>query len=156
MQVVAWLFPFFQGLLLGVVAMAFHEAGHLVVAPLVGIKIKTIGLKWKGLYTVREAGPPAKNLIVSLAGPLTNLALLAFWPLSHKFGLANLCFSFFNILPIEGSDGERVWKCWRQMKQERRDREAVKPDTEYGANTQPGAPTVKFAELSAGSSRAED
>ncbi len=156
MQVVAWFFPFFQGLLLGIVAMAFHEAGHLVAAPLVGIKIKTIGLKWKGLYTVREAGPPAKNLIVSLAGPLTNLALLALWPLSHKFGLANLCFSFFNILPIEGSDGERVWKCWRQMKQERRDQEAVKPYAEFGANTQPGAPTVKFAELSGGSSRAED
>jgi Zn-dependent protease len=124
MHVLVWLFPVFQGLMLGVVAAAFHEAGHLVAAPLVGIKIKTIGLKWKGLYTVREAGPPAKNLIVSLAGPLTNLALLAFWPLSHRFGLANLCFSFFNILPMEGSDGERIWKCWRAIKRERRSRDS--------------------------------
>jgi Zn-dependent protease len=119
MHALAWFYPFFQGLLLGIIAMAFHEAGHLLAAPLVGIKIKTVGLRWKGLYTVREAGPPAKNMIVSLAGPAVNLALLACWPLSHRFGLANLCFSFFNLLPLEGSDGDRIWRCWRQMKSER-------------------------------------
>jgi Zn-dependent protease len=119
MHVLAWFIPFFQGLLLGVIAMLFHEAGHLVTAPLVGIKIKTVGLRWKGLYTVREAGPPDKNLIVSLAGPLVNLALLATWHWSFRFGLANLCFTFFNLLPIEGSDGERAWKCWRAIKREK-------------------------------------
>jgi Zn-dependent protease len=122
MHVFTWFFPFFQGLFLGVIAMAFHEAGHLVTAPLVGIKIKTVGLRWKGLYTVREAGPPDKNLIVSLAGPLVNLALIATWHWSFRFGLANLCFTFFNLLPIEGSDGERVWRCWLEIKRERLDR----------------------------------
>ena len=136
MQVLAWFVPFFEGLGLGVVAMAFHEAGHLVAAPLVGIRIKTVGLKWKGLYTVREAGPPDKNMLVSLAGPCANLALLALWPLSHKFGLANLCFAFFNILPIEGSDGERIWRCWREMKRERRVRAASKPYTAYASPSQ--------------------
>lgn len=142
MQVLAWFFPFFQGLFVGVIAMAFHEAGHLIAAPLAGIKIKTVGLKWKGLYTVREPGPPAKNIIVSLAGPFTNLALLALWPLSHKFGLANLCFAFFNILPIEGSDGERVWRCWREMQKERREKAATKPYTAYGAAAPAIAATV--------------
>jgi Zn-dependent protease len=132
MHTLEWFYPFFQGLLLGVIAMAFHEAGHLVAAPLAGIKIKTIGFTWKGLYTVRQPGPPTKNLIVSLAGPFTNLVLLAFWPLSHKFGLANLCFAFFNMLPIEGSDGERVWKCWREIKKEGRARKALKLYTAYG------------------------
>ena len=155
MHVFTWLFPFFKGLFLGVIAMAFHEVGHLVTAPLMGIKIKTVGLKWKGLYTVREAGPPAKNLIVSLAGPLTNLALLAFWPLSHKFGLANLCFSFFNILPMEGSDGERVWKCWRQMKQDKRNRTGSKLYTAYGT-VQSRIPAAKFEDLVSEPSRAED
>ncbi|HUB30241.1 MAG TPA: hypothetical protein VL967_11100 [Terracidiphilus sp.] len=116
MHVFTWFFPFFQGLFLGVISMAFHEAGHLVTAPLVGIKIKTVGLRWKGLYTVREAGPPDKNLIVSLAGPLVNLVLIGTWHWSFRFGLANLCFTFFNLLPIEGSDGERAWRCWREMK----------------------------------------
>jgi Zn-dependent protease len=119
MHALAWLYPFFEGLLLGIIAMAFHEAGHLLAAPLVGIKIKTIGLCWKGLYTVREAGPPWKNLLVSLAGPAVNVALLACWHWSHNFGLANLCFSFFNLLPLEGSDGDRIWQCVRKIRRER-------------------------------------
>ncbi|HEX4286328.1 MAG TPA: hypothetical protein VHZ28_14645 [Terracidiphilus sp.] len=135
MQVLAWFFPFFQGLFLGIVAMMFHELGHLIAAPLVGVKIKAVGFTWKGLYTVREQGPPKLNLLISLAGPLTNLALLALWPLSRKFGLANLCFAFFNLLPIEGSDGERVWKCWNAMQKERRDRAATKAYTAYGTST---------------------
>lgn len=135
MQVLAWFFPFFQGLLLGIVAMIFHEAGHLIAAPLVGIRVKSVGFTWKGLYTIRESGSPLRNLLVSLAGPLTNLALLALWPLSRKFGLANLCFAFFNILPIEGSDGERVWRCWREMKKERKAKAALKQYTAYGAST---------------------
>lgn len=130
-----WFVPFFQGLLLGMVAMAFHEGGHLIAAQLTGVRIKTVGLKWKGLYTVREAGSPAQNMIVSLAGPFTNFALLALWPLSHKFGLANLCFAFFNLVPIEGSDGERVWKCWRALKEEGRAKAGSKPYTAYASST---------------------
>jgi Zn-dependent protease len=155
MHVLAWLFPFYQGLLLGIIAMAFHEAGHLVTAPLVGIKIKTIGLTWKGLYTVREAGPPAKNLIVSLAGPLANLALLVFWHLSPKLGLANLCFAFFNIIPIEGSDGERVWTCWRKIKRDRQNQPDSKLYTAYGT-TPPVVPGAEITGLVGESSRAED
>jgi len=134
MGVLAWFFPFFQGLLLGVIAMTFHEAGHLIAAPLAGVKIKNIGLSWKGLYTRREPGSASQNMIVSLAGPFTNLVLLALWPLSHRFGLANLCFAFFNVLPIEGSDGERIWRCWREMKKERLAKASSKPYTAYGAS----------------------
>jgi Zn-dependent protease len=140
MHVLTWLFPFFQGLLVGILAMLFHELGHLIAAPLVGIKIKTVGLTWKGLYTVREHGSPEKNLLVSLAGPLTNLALLALWPLWPKLGMANFCFAFFNMLPIEGSDGERVWKCWRQIKRERAARGNSHLYTAYAKN--PSVPTA--------------
>jgi Zn-dependent protease len=115
----AWFVPFFQGLLLGVLAMALHEAAHLVAALALGIRVKNVGFCWKGLYTVREAGPPAKNILISLAGPLTNLLLIACWPLSKSFGLANLCFFFFNLLPLRGSDGDRVLICWDQMRKER-------------------------------------
>lgn len=111
-----WFFPVFQGLLLGLLAMALHEAGHLVAALVIGIKIKHVGLRWKGIYTVREAGPPAKSLLVSLAGPFINLLLIATWYWWPTFALANLCFAFFNLLPIEGSDGERVMKSWSEMR----------------------------------------
>ncbi len=111
-----WFFPFFQGLLLGILAMLLHEAGHLVAALAIGIRVKRIGLRWKGLYTVREAGPPAKNIVISLAGPCVNLLLIATWPWWPTFGLANLCYTFFNLLPLQGSDGDRVLKCWHQMR----------------------------------------
>lgn len=110
-----WFFPFFEGIFLGILAMLLHEAGHLLAALSLGIKIKSVGLRWKGMYTVREAGPPAKNLLISLAGPLTNVVLMLCWHWSPTFGLANFCFALGNLLPIEGSDGERALRCWRQM-----------------------------------------
>jgi Zn-dependent protease len=113
--ILKWFFPFFQGLLLGLVAMTLHEAGHLIAALAVGIKVKNVGFCWKGMYTVREPGPPVKNILVSLAGPMVNLILLMTWHWWPTFGLANLCFALFNLLPIEGSDGLRIMKCWRQM-----------------------------------------
>jgi Zn-dependent protease len=143
MHVLRWLIPFFEGLLVGVIAMTLHEIGHLLMAQLVGVKIRTVGLGWKGLYTLREPGPPAKNIIVSLAGPFTNALLLAFWHLSPKLGLANLCFAFFNILPIEGSDGERVWKCWREMKRERAAHTETQAELEHGADPEKGLPPAK-------------
>ncbi len=111
-----WFVPIFRGLFLGVLAMALHEAAHLITALAMGMKIKKIGFRWKGLYIVREAGSPGKNALISLAGPLANLVLLLSWYWSPQFGLANLCFTFFNLLPLQGSDGERAWMCWREMR----------------------------------------
>lgn len=110
-----WFFPFFQGCFLGLLAMALHEGGHLVAAMTLGLKIKAIGFNRKGLYTVREAGTPAKNLLVTLAGPATNFVLVLLWPLSPLFSMANLCFTLANLMPIEGSDGERALKCWLEI-----------------------------------------
>ncbi|HEX8713105.1 MAG TPA: hypothetical protein VF730_14595 [Terracidiphilus sp.] len=114
-----WISPVLKGLLFGLLAMALHEVGHFCAARVVGVKVKRVGLCWKGMYTVREAGPPVKNIQVSLAGPLTNLALMVFWPLSGVFGLANFLCGACNLLPIEGSDGERVMKCLYELQRER-------------------------------------
>ena len=111
-----WFLPVFRGLFLGVAAMLLHELGHIAASLALGVKVKNIGLSWKGLFMVREAGPPEKNFLVSLAGPMVNFVLIAMWPISHEFGLANLCFAFFNLIPLRGSDGERAWICWDQMK----------------------------------------
>ena len=112
-----WLYPIFQGMLTGLLAMALHECGHLLAATGLGVRIKSVAFRWKGLCTVREAGPPMKNLLISLAGPFVNFVLILTWHSSPIFGLANLCFAFFNTLPIEGSDGDRALKCWEQMKE---------------------------------------
>lgn len=111
-----WFYPFFEGVVLGLVAMVLHEVGHLLAALALGVKIKSVGMRWKGLYTVREAGPPGKNMLVSLAGPFTNILLILCSPWCPVFGLANFCFALGNLLPIEGSDGERAFRCWRAMR----------------------------------------
>ncbi len=113
---VHWLLPTLEGICLGLVAMALHEAGHILAAHAVGIKVRRVGLSWQGMYTVREPGPPAKNLLVSFAGPLVNLLLTLIWPLSPIFGLANLCCGACNLLPIRGSDGDRMLRCWGEMR----------------------------------------
>jgi len=117
MQVVRWLMPFIHGLGLGVIAMLLHECGHLVTAFVLGLRIKNVGIKWnKGLYTVRQQGTPAQNLIVAAAGPFTNLLLFATAAWAPLFGLANFCYALANALPIEGSDGYRIAMCWRQLR----------------------------------------
>lgn len=118
----SWFYPVFEGLLLGILGMALHEAGHLAMALAVGVKVKNVGFCWKGMYTVREAGPPLKNLIISLAGPAVNLALLFTWPWAREFALANLCFTVFNLIPIKGSDGDRAMTCWDQLRDARAER----------------------------------
>lgn len=112
-------FLLLQIVAIGFLAMAFHEAGHWIAATAVGVKVKAIGLCWKGVYLVRESGPPAKNLVISLAGPLMNVALIAvMWHWSPKFGLANVCFAVCNLLPITGSDGDRALTCWQEMQKQ--------------------------------------
>ena len=118
MHLVRWLFPFFNGLGFGVIAMLLHECGHLAAALALGVRVKNIGFKWnKGLYTVREQGSPYQNLLISLAGPFVNLLLIAAAPWIPQFGLANFCYALANMLPIDGSDGFRVAACWRQIRQ---------------------------------------
>ena len=112
----SWLIPVVDGLLFGLLAMVLHEIGHLCVAQALGLKVKNVGFSWKGMYTVREAGPPEINLQVSLAGPLTNLALTALWSVSPIFGLAHLFVGICNLLPLPGSDGKRALNCLRVMR----------------------------------------
>lgn len=114
-----WLVSLAGTLFLGLTAMVLHEFGHLATSFMLGIKVKTIGLCMKGIYIVREAGSPAKNLLIALAGPLTNVALiLLFWGHSQKFVLANVCLAFFNLVPVKGSDGDRVLLCLAQMQKD--------------------------------------
>ena len=111
-----WVISLAGTLFLGLSAMVLHEFGHLVTSLMVGVKVKGIGLCAKGMYVVREAGSPMKNLVVSLAGPLTNVALLLlFWHASPMFTLANLCFAVCNLAPVKGSDGDRVLMCLEEM-----------------------------------------
>ena len=114
-----WFISLAGTLFLGISAMVLHEFGHLITSLMVGIKVKSVGLCMKGMYIVREAGSPMKNLLISLAGPLTNVALiLLFWGHSPKFVLANFCLAICNLAPVKCSDGERALRCIEQMQKE--------------------------------------
>ena len=66
-----------------VVSLVLHESAHLAMAYLAGVRVKHIGLSWKGPYIVREPGTPVQNTFISLAGPGINLVLcLLCWHLS--------------------------------------------------------------------------
>ena len=117
MNAVRWLYPFIHGLGLGVIAMLLHECGHLLAAVILGVRVKNVGMRWnKGLYTVRQQGSPLQNLLIAAAGPFTNILLTLAAPWSPLFGLANFCYAIANALPIEGSDGYRIAKCWQQLR----------------------------------------
>ena len=114
-----WIISLAGTLFLGLSAMILHEFGHLATSLMVGIRVKSVGLCMKGMYVVREAGSPTKNLLISLAGPLTNVALiLLFWGHSPKFVLANFCLAICNLAPVKGSDGDRALRCLEQMQRE--------------------------------------
>ena len=116
MQLILWLFPFVNGVGLGVLAMLLHECGHVIAALALGVRVKRVGIKWrKGLYVIREQGSAAQSLVIALAGPLANISMMFLGHSVQLFVLANLCYAFANLLPFEGSDGARAFSCWESL-----------------------------------------
>ena len=92
----------------GLLVIALHEAAHIAAAWSLGIRIKRLGVSWKGPYIVRECGTPLGNMITTLAGPFANLLLAAVWPVAHQFAVINLIFGISNLVPFGGTDGQRA------------------------------------------------
>ena len=107
-------------IVIGCLAMVLHELGHIIAAYILQVKIRSIGVSRKGLYVIRDYGTPKQNLVISFCGPLLNLYLaLASVNVHPLFFLANLCLFVFNIIPIKGSDGERIIKCIGEIRNEK-------------------------------------
>jgi len=89
------------------VALVFHELGHVMAAVLLGVRVKRIGINWKGAYIVRDRGTDGQCFAIALAGPSMNIVLALLW---HGTGMAQTewVFGLVNLLPIAGSDGDRV------------------------------------------------
>jgi len=106
-----------------IVVLLLHELGHILVSLLCRVPVHGLGFAWKGAYTVREAGPPHLNIWISAAGPLMNLIIGSvlwntntFW---HFFAIMNFVNAGANLLPITGSDGDRIITCWQAIKREK-------------------------------------
>jgi|SRR3569833_273249 Zn-dependent protease len=100
-----------------IVALAFHEAAHIVIARALWVRVKRIGISWRGPYIVREPGEPGANLLIAIAGPLINLVLATlFWTGAPTFAQINLVLGLSNLLPLPGSDGSRAWSALTQIR----------------------------------------
>jgi len=93
------------------VAIVLHELSHVVMAAALGVKVKRVGLSWRGPYVVRARGTAVENVAISLAGPMANL-VTALGCLYVRRGvdlcLASLVLGAFNLLPVPSSDGLRA------------------------------------------------
>jgi Zn-dependent protease len=100
------------------IAIALHEVAHLLVALSLGVRIKQLGVGWKGPFIVREYGMPSANLCVALAGPVLNLILaVAYWNSARQFALINLVLGGSNLLPfVPGGDGQHALSAFRSLK----------------------------------------
>lgn len=98
---------------LGVV---LHESAHLAAACLNGVRVKRIGISWKGPYIVREPGTSMQNIIISLSGPGMNVLLcLICRHVSSTFAFVNGFLAVINLLPIKSSDGLRAYRICRHL-----------------------------------------
>ena len=112
-------------LLCAVSAILIHELSHVATARLLGVRIKRFGLAWRGVYVVREHGSDSHNLLITLAGPLSNLVTMAAClALSHYIHIRMVWVLLFacsqavflmNILPLPSSDGLRAVRLVRAL-----------------------------------------
>ena len=83
-----------------IAAVALHELAHVVAAIALGVRVKRVGISWRGPYIVREQGTPLASFVIALAGPGLNLLLGA-----------------YNLLPfIPGLDGSNALAALRKLR----------------------------------------
>jgi Zn-dependent protease len=96
-----------------VLSLLLHEAGHMLMASLLGVPVHEFGLCWAGAYNRRANANRRRNeVFISMAGPLMNLSLaipFLFLPeVGHQVALWNLALCVLNLLPLPSTDGLRI------------------------------------------------
>ena len=114
------LFGSFQYVLLMLLVLLIHEAGHLIAMKMFGYKelnIFFIPLLGAAVTGTKERISQRQRVIILMAGPLPGLiigSLLVFWGVSQgneNFGTIGAIFIFinaFNLLPFTPLDGGKV------------------------------------------------
>ena len=109
-------------LLVSLAALALHEAGHLLTARGLRLRVEELEITpLGGLMTIPDlkAAPPLHRFLLAAAGPLANLCGLALSPLLYRQGVipfeltgafihANLTLLLVNLLPAQPLDGGQM------------------------------------------------
>ena len=104
-----------------VLAVIIHETVHVAIARTLGVRVKRVGISWRGPFIVRRARGADTDATISIAGPLANLLLaVACWHLAPLFAQINLILGGYNLLPfIPRNDGWHAWDALRRMRNAR-------------------------------------
>lgn len=90
------------------VAVLFHELGHVAALLLLRKTINSIVFDQNGIYIKTDNMLPLEEIICAAAGPITGLFPLLFSRTFPHGALCALTMSCFNLIPIYPSDGGRV------------------------------------------------
>jgi Zn-dependent protease len=100
------------GILL-VISLLLHESGHMLMARTLRVPVHEFGLCWAGAYNRRaNAHRRRHDVLISVAGPLMNLALVIpalFIPnIGSHVAVWNLALCILNLTPLPSTDGLRI------------------------------------------------
>lgn len=123
MVITAIHFGWWRGVLataLLVVSLLLHECGHAAAAWLTGTPFSAIGFCAKGAYIRRKRAKGVRGeIFIAATGPAVNFILaIAVWHAGHLvqwLALMNLLIGATNLIPLKGSDGARIYTCFREL-----------------------------------------
>ena len=112
------------GLLL-LICLMLHEFAHIAVALITRTPVHALGVCAKGTYIRRRAASsPLAEICIAIAGPLLNLGVaMAAWGrpgIWRWMAGMNAVIAISNMIPVSGSDGQRILRTIREYRNKRR------------------------------------
>ena len=96
-------------------ASLIHEGGHLLAMLTLGVPPRacTLGAFGMRMNIDNQLVNYKKNLLISLAGPLTNgmVAVILFWLHAYDAAMVHLVLAALNLLPAAALDGGEILRC---------------------------------------------
>lgn len=99
---------FFKPFLFMIIYLLLHELGHILVAYILGYKVKKISIFPCGLLTIFDIklnDSILKNFLIALAGPLFQIIS---FQIIKKYYFIHIFLLIFNLLPIYPLDGSKI------------------------------------------------